>query len=432
MPKHGKNGEPVYDSIDLATTYFETKKIFARMGLSVQDMTALIGAGHSSPNASLTGGEFYGQWVPLGTGKEMGMQYFQFLTAHGRGWCAVNAGGSALFVSGGPNLSQPADRFSPIGRAANCVESVENKSVYGSPDAKLPEVDPSKLTEGSFPGPSGAAAMLPTDFMLQYSPETYQHVEFWAGNGERFWAAFLEGWLKLTENGVQRLCPEINSTSATVADYCVTDPAAKANYFSIWGHIKDEVKRNLTQIPQSCRSVASTYCLPSVFRMGFHVSGTFDPNPVNGSTNYAFGLHGGSEGPCFLGLCSEYDGCGGCLSKTIQAVIELGESLQYKYPEVIVSVPDILILAASVAVELLTPQWRIHILRWRVPFRPGRKLYNISDLGVSKADTISACMEIGGRLPGPAYMGRPKASYTTTMEEEEVIGNMLSTDVLII
>lgn len=422
MPKHGKNAEPVYDTIDLAATFIETKKIFARMNLSVKDMTALIGAGHSSGKASLTGGEFAGQWVPPQF--QIGMNYFRLLTAHGRGWCAVNANGSALFVAGGPKMSQPADEYSPIGYATSCVESVENRSMYGSADAPLPEVDPSKLVQvpGGYHGPAGAAAMLPTDFMLQYSPETYQYVMFWAGNGGGFRHAFTEAWQKATENGVQRLCPEISSTNASVPDYCVNVPAAKANYFTTWGDIKDEVRHNLTQIPDSCQSVASTYCLPSVFRVGWHISGTFDPYPVNGSANYAFGLHGGSEVP-FLGVCAEYDGCGGCLSKTIQAIRELGESLQNKYREVIVSVPDILILAATVSYELLSESF------WGpIPFRPGRQLYNISDLGVSKADTITACMEIGNRLPGPAYMGRAKVSYTT---KEEDIGNMLSNDLVI-
>merc|ERR1712039_678907 len=137
----------------------------------------------------------------------------------------------------------------------------------------------------------------------------------------------------------------------------------------------------------------------------------------------AFGLHGGSEGHCFLGVCRGYDGCGGCLSETIQAIKTLGESLQDQYPEVIVSVPDILILAATVAGELLRESF------WgKLPFRPGRKLYNISDLGVSKADTIKACMEIGNRLPSPAYMGNAKAAYRTRDGE---LSNMLSTDLLI-
>merc|ERR1711972_377971 len=127
---------------------------------------------------------------------------------------------------------------------------------------------------------------------------------------------------------------------------------------------------------------------------------------------------------CYLGVCSGYDGCGGCLSETIQAIKELGESLQDKYPEVIVSVPDILILAATVAGELL----RDGSIWGTIPFRPGRRLYNISDLGVSKADTIKACMEIGNRLPSPAYMGRGYASHA---DEEEQIGSMLSTDLLI-
>merc|ERR1712232_1134144 len=160
--------------------------------------------------------------------------------------------------------------------------------------------------------------MLPTDFMLQYSPETYRYVESWAGNGFAFYRAFLQAWQKVTENGVRRLCPEISSSNSTVPDYCVNDAAAKANYFATWGNIRDEVRHNLTQIPASCPSIASTYCLASVFRMGWHIVGTFDPNPVNGSANYALGLHGGSEGPCFLGVCSAYDGCGGCLSTTIQ------------------------------------------------------------------------------------------------------------------
>merc|ERR1712032_1498831 len=165
---------------------------------------------------------------------------------------------------------------------------------------------------GTYHGTAGAAAMLPTDFMLQYSPETNQYVNRWAGNGGAFQRAFVEAWQKLTENGVQRLCPEISSINSTVGDYCVNDPTGKANYFAAWGAIKDAVQHNLTQIPSACQSVASTYCLTSVFRMGFHISGTFDPNPVKGSETYAFGLHGSSEGQCYLGVCSGYDGCGGC------------------------------------------------------------------------------------------------------------------------
>jgi len=111
------------------------------------------------------------------------------------------------------------------------------------------------------------------------------------------------------------------------------------------------------------------------------------------------------------------------LSETIQAIRELGESLQDKYPEVIVSVPDILILAATVAGELL----RDGSLWGTIPFRPGRKLYNISDLGVSKADTVEACMEIANRLPSPAYMRKAKALYAS----REELGNMLSTDLII-
>merc|ERR1719150_2898976 len=48
IPDHGRNAEPIYNTIDLEATYIETKKIFQRMNLTVQDMVALIAAGHGS------------------------------------------------------------------------------------------------------------------------------------------------------------------------------------------------------------------------------------------------------------------------------------------------------------------------------------------------------------------------------------------------
>jgi len=210
---HGANGEPTYEDISLKCTYGNIRRIFSRMGLSVADMAAVIGAGHGSGKASLNGGATSGQWVPPQF--RLGNQYFKFLTNHGKGWCAVkqSAGGrwgtaNALFVAGGRHSVEPALEYSPIGKNfENCVESTGGKDMYEN----LPSIPKWSLMSrlGSH-GVAGAAAMLPSDFALQYDDEANGIVSAFAYSEGYFYTSLRAAWSKLTENGVQLLCPDVN------------------------------------------------------------------------------------------------------------------------------------------------------------------------------------------------------------------------------
>lgn len=381
--------DPVFDTIDLNATYTAIRRIFSRMNLSPKEMAVLIGAGHSSGQGTLEGGTYHGNWVEPMT--PLGNAYFQLLSGH-RQWCAVKSSdnGNAHFVAKGVAPYIAETEYSPLSKYIGqipCVETQANKAVYD----KLPSVPAEELINqpGTWHKPSGAAAMLPVDFALQYAQETYVHVATWAFDQTLFFHDFQNAWLKMTENGQSIRCSNING----LADFgyskdCAERFGLEAAYRATWKQIQNDIKAMFDTLPDRCTSIRPTapskpkegsVCASSVLRLGFHVSATYDPTAAN---------EGGSSvgAAAFLGPCSMYDGCGGCLQDTLLAL----QHIQKRYKNLNVSLADVTVFAAGMAAARLA-EFKLNHL----PFHPGR-------VDPQSVDP-SLCKDLGARLPSPAY-----------------------------
>mmetsp|Transcript_96163 Transcript_96163/g.311856 ORF Transcript_96163/g.311856 Transcript_96163/m.311856 type:complete len:447 (-) Transcript_96163:259-1599(-) len=385
--------DPIFNTIDLNATYTAVKRIFSRMKLTPKEMAVLIGGGHSSGQSSLEGGTYHGNWVEPMT--LMGNAYFQLLSGH-HNWCAVASSdnGNAHFVAKGVQPYIAETEYSPLAKHLGqipCVETEANKAVYDN----LPSVPAEELIyqPGIWHKPSGAASFLPVDFALQYANETYEHVVMWAGDANLFFKDFQDAWAKLTENGQRIRCPDVNSPadfdySAACADRFGAD---EASYRAMWINIRSDIKSLFDALPSRCNSIRpaarrvgdseGSVCPSSVFRLGFHVSATYDPE--------AEGNVGGSSFTSFLGPCAVYDGCAGCLQDTVLSL----QCIQKRYQHLKVSLADVTVYAAGLAAAYLAELKLNHM-----PFHPGREDPGIPD--------YASCKELGDRMPSPAYQWR--------------------------
>lgn len=394
------NGEPVYDGIDLEATYNEITKVFQRMNLGPRDMAALIGAGHGAGAASLEGGAYHGQWVPPQF--PMGSQFFKFLNNHAGGWCAVKSSdtGSALFVAGGPKGVPPAKEYSPMPDSPFCSNSTTEGTLcckdpskqVGRPDyVDLPTIDYNSIVtvHGAKNGDAGAAAMMPCDFMLQYGTDTYAYVQQWHNNSALFYSQFSNAWNMLTTNGVSLLCPDINLPfQPSLSSECKARFGNDTQYYTLWRSLKQDLSNTVSEHHEKCISDRSFHCATTFFRLGWHISGTFDPSPVPGTDAYAGGRTGGSDASCIYKACSNADGCGGCLCSTVLTIQQFQQEMLDKYPSLNPSQADLVILAAGIAGELLS------LNNVNLEFQPGRRDVDLS---------VAECHQLGSRLPAPAY-----------------------------
>ena len=109
--------------------------------------------------------------------------------------------------------------------------------------------------------PSGATAMLPVDFALQYANETYEFVIQWAANDRLFFTDFQAAWAKLTEKGQQLRCPNVNIYVNTPTDFSYSKECAarfgadEASYQATWANIRNDIKIWFDSLPSRCRSI---------------------------------------------------------------------------------------------------------------------------------------------------------------------------------
>mmetsp|Transcript_52165 Transcript_52165/g.148875 ORF Transcript_52165/g.148875 Transcript_52165/m.148875 type:complete len:457 (-) Transcript_52165:17-1387(-) len=409
--------DPIFETIDLNATYVGIRRIFDRMGLTPKEMAVLIGGGHSSGQGTLEGGTYHGNWV---SPKAMlGNAYFQLLAGH-RQWCAVKSSdnGNAHFVAKGAAGYIAESEYSPLsGKGVRCVETAPNKALF----VDLPTVPAEDLMyqPGIWHKPSGAAAMMPVDFALQYSNETYVHVLQWAFNSSLFFEDFQLAWTKFTELGfaggsLELRCPNVNGA----ADFgysprCAGRFGDQILYMATWSAIRADIKKLFDTSPWSCKSIRpkrlgepgneSSVCPSSVLRLGFHISATYDPQ--------AKGNVGGSNFANFLGPCAMYDGCGGCLQDTQLAL----QRIQKRYHNV--SLADVTIYAAGLAAAYLA-EFKLN----NMPFHPGRVDPDLID-----NSSPAECKQMGARLPSPAYQW----TSTETRSGDIMLAGMLSGDLLL-
>merc|ERR1711972_384344 len=137
---------------------------------------------------------YHGNWMePMTT---LGNAYFQLLDGH-RQWCAVKSSdnGNAHFVAKGVASYIAETEYSPLAKSQGkipCVETAADKAIFDN----LPTVPAEEMIHqpGIWHKPSGATAMLPVDFALQYSNETYVHVQKWALDASLFFQDFQQSW----------------------------------------------------------------------------------------------------------------------------------------------------------------------------------------------------------------------------------------------
>lgn len=403
--------DPIFDIIDLNATYVAIKEIFARMNLSPKEMAALIGGGHSSGQGTLEGGTYHGNWVESAT--MMGTGYFQLLSG-GHNWCAVKSSdnGNALFVAKGTQPYIAETEFSPLRKYHGqipCLETDPKRTLF----VNLPTIPAEELMyqPGVWHKPSGAAAFLPVDFALNVANETYEHIVRWASDERLFFEDFQLAWAKLTENGQQLQCSSVNGPLDNPADFLYSKECAdrfgdESSYQEMWSNIRSDIKGLFDSSPERCQSLRPTahrtwdskgsVCPPSVLRLGFHVSATYDPKALNNT--------GGSNFATFTGPCAMYDGCAGCLQDTQLAL----QRIQQRYQHSNVSLADVTIFAAGLAASYLS-ELRLELM----PFHPGRVDPPVPD--------EAACKELADRLPSPAYQAPSKAG-------EQVLAGMLDGD----
>eukprot|EP00929_Paragymnodinium_shiwhaense_P069331 TRINITY_DN34978_c0_g1_i4.p1 TRINITY_DN34978_c0_g1~~TRINITY_DN34978_c0_g1_i4.p1 ORF type:complete len:380 (+),score=65.85 TRINITY_DN34978_c0_g1_i4:118-1257(+) len=320
------------------------------------------------------------------------MPYFQLLAGHHQ-WCAVKSGdnGNAHFVAKGVAPYIAETEYSPLTKYIGekpCIETAANKALFED----LPTIPAEEMIHqpGTWHKPSGATAMLPVDFALQYSNETYIHVLTWAFDASQFFKDFQAAWLKMTELGQELRCPNVNGASdfnysRACAERFGADEAA---YRTTWDEIRGDIKALFDASPSRCKSIRpkqqqageSSVCPPSVLRLGFHICATYDPTASGGNV-------GGSNFANFLGACAMYDGCAGCLQETQRAL----QRIQQRYADRHVSLADVTIYAAGLAAAYLA-EFKLN----HMPFHPGR-------LDAEIGDSKSTCRELGARLPSPAY-----------------------------
>lgn len=350
----------------------------------------------------------------------LGNAYFQLLSGHHQ-WCAVisSDNGNAHFVAKGAAPYIAETEYSPLVKHQGkipCVETEANKAVYDN----LPSVPAQELVyqPGIWHKPSGAAAFLPVDFALQYANETYEHVVQWARDERLFFGDFQDAWAKLTENGQRLRCPNVNGPadfnySAECADRFGTD---EASYAALWTNIRADIKALFDASPSRCHSIRpaarrpgdteSSVCPSSIFRLGFHLSASYDPE--------ADGNIGGSSFTSFLGPCALYDGCGGCLQDTVLSL----QRIQQRYRHLNVSLADVSIYAAGLAAAYLAELRLNHM-----PFHPGRQDPKVLD--------YATCKELGDRMPSPAYQWRPGATRVASEAGDRArLAGMLDGDLL--
>lgn len=407
--------DPIFETIDLNATYTATRNIFARMGLSPKEMAVLIGGGHSSGQGSLEGGTYHGNWMEPMT--LLGNAYFQLLDGH-RQWCAVKSSdnGNAHFVAKGAAPYIAETEFSPLAKyngTIPCVETAAGKAVYDN----LPTIPANELIyqPGIWHKSSGAAAFLPVDFALQYANETYVHVVHWATDRDLFFNDFQNAWAKLTENGQELRCPNVNgvgdfSYSMSCAARFGADEKA---YSAIWIKIRSDIKAFFDSSPSSCHSIRprrrganrqNSVCPSSVLRLGFHISATYDPDSTSNV--------GGSNFANFLGPCAMYDGCAGCLQDTQLAI----QRIQQPYQHLNVSLSDVTIYAAGLAAAYLA-EFKLN----HMPFHPGR-------VDPDMQHSAGKCKDLGERLPSPAYQWKETVS---AVSGDMTLRGMLQGDLLL-
>jgi hypothetical protein len=308
-----------------------------------------------------------------------------------------------------------------------CVETAPNKALF----VDLPTVPAKDLMyqPGTWHKPSGAAAMMPVDFALQYSNETYVHVLQWAFNSSLFFVDFQLAWTKFTELGfaggrgsTELRCPNVNGAEDFVySQHCARRFGDQRRYMATWWAIRTEIKKLFDTSPWSCKSIRpkrlgvpgneSSVCPSSVLRLGFHISATYDPQAEGSGV-------GGSNFANFLGPCAMYDGCAGCLQDTQLAL----QRIQKRYQNV--SLADVTIYAAGLAAAYLA-EFKLN----HMPFHPGRVDPNIANTSSPEARRAeeAKCKAIGARLPSPAYQWRSTATESGDM----MLAGMLNGDLLL-
>merc|ERR1712232_850621 len=111
----------------------------------------------------------------------------------------------------------------------------------------------------------------------------------------------------MTELGQDLKCPNVNGDfDFEYSESCTARFGAPAAYSATWNSIRSDIKALFDASPQRCKSVRrkkdgqgaaaggdpygeGSVCPPSVLRLGFHISATYDPEALTnvGGSNYA-------------------------------------------------------------------------------------------------------------------------------------------------